>query len=180
MCRGFIVIWPKIYCVKNNISTTRILGIDPGFDRTGFGVVEAHGSDATWVAHGCLNTSKESSFSVRLQHMRDQLVEVIQTYQPAGVAVEQLFFQTNVKTAMKVGMARGVILLAIADAELPIVEITPNQVKQGLTGWGSADKKGIQMMVQKFLKLKEIPKPDDAADALAIAIVGGLLFRHHI
>ena len=155
----------------------RILGIDPGFDRTGFGVVDQKGSDAVWVHHSCLQTSKGDDFSLRLQQTRDGVKEVIKKFKPDCVAVEQLFFQTNAKTAIKVGMARGVILLAIADAGLPLVELTPNQVKQGITGWGAANKKGVQEMVKRFLKLKEIPKPDDAADALAIAIVGGLMAR---
>jgi crossover junction endodeoxyribonuclease RuvC len=91
------------------------------------------------------------------------------------VVIEQLFFSNNAKTAIRVGMARGVIFLAVADQKLPIVELTPNQVKQGLAGWGGADKKQIQFMVARLLKMKELPQPDDAADALAIALVGGLL-----
>jgi len=154
-----------------------ILGIDPGFDRTGFGVVLKQGSDATWVAHGCIQTSPKDTFAERLRKTRDGIVELITAYAPDCVAVEQLFFQTNAKTAIKVGMARGVIILALADAGIPIVELTPNQVKQGMTGWGAADKRQVAEMVQRFLKLKEVPKPDDAADALAIAIVGSLLYR---
>jgi crossover junction endodeoxyribonuclease RuvC len=156
----------------------RILGIDPGFDRLGYGIVELQGSQATWVNHGCVQTSKEDDYSFRLQRVRDGLKRVITEFSPEVVAVEDLFFQNNAKTAMKVGMARGVILLAIADAGLPLIEVTPNQVKQGLTGWGAADKKAMQQMVQMTLKLKEVPRPDDAADALAIAIVGGMFFRH--
>ena len=156
---------------------TRILGIDPGFDRTGFGVVDKRGSDAVWVAHGCIQTDASMGFSERLQMVRDGLERLIELHQPACAVVEQLFFQTNAKTAIKVGMARGVTLLAIADAGIPLIELTPNQVKQGMTGWGGADKKQIQDMVQRFLKLASPPTPDDAADALAIAIVGGLLYR---
>ena len=155
----------------------RILGIDPGFDRLGFGVVEMRGADVSWVAHGCLQTSKADDYSLRLQQVRDEMKRVIEEYKPVAVAVEQLFFSNNAKTAMKVGMARGVVLLAIQDAGLPLVEITPNQVKNGLTGWGGADKKQVQEMVMRTLKLKEIPKPDDAADALAIAIVGGFIYK---
>lgn len=159
------------------MSNIRVLGIDPGFDRTGFGVVEQRGSDATWVAHGCIQTSADDSFAKRLQQTRDGIVDLVRTHAPDCVAVEQLFFSNNAKTAIKVGMARGVIILALADAGVQIVELTPNQVKQGMTGWGAADKKQVAGMVQRFLKLEEIPKPDDAADALAIAIVGGLLYR---
>lgn len=155
----------------------RVIGIDPGFDRTGFGVIDQQGSDAAWVAHGCITTPATEDFSVRLRRMRDSLRDLLTAHRPACVAVEQLFFQTNAKTAIKVGMARGVILLAIADAEIPLVELTPNQVKQGIAGWGNADKRQVASMVQRLLKLKEIPTPDDAADALAIAIVGGLVYR---
>ena len=155
----------------------RILGVDPGFDRTGFGVVEKRGGDAIWIAHGCIQTDAKLPFEQRLICLRNELKNVIDLHQPACVAVEELFFQNNAKTAIKVGMARGVIILALADAGIPIVELTPNQVKQGITGWGAADKKSVQEMVKRFLKLHEIPKPDDAADALAIAIVGSLLYR---
>lgn len=160
------------------MSRIRILGIDPGFDRTGFGVIDQTGSTPTWIAHGCLQTSKTDDFSSRLQAVRDLIRELIATHHPDCVAVEQLFFQTNAKTAIKVGMARGVVLLAIADAGIPLVELTPNQVKQGVAGWGAADKKQVAEMVRRFLKLPEIPTPDDAADALAIAIVGAMLFKH--
>ncbi len=156
----------------------RVLGIDPGFDRLGFGVIELQGSNANWVSHGCVQTSKDDDYSLRLQQVRDGMKKAIQDFSPDVVAVEELFFSNNAKTAMKVGMARGVILLEIADAGISLVEVTPNQVKQGLTGWGAADKKAMQQMIQMTLKLKEAPKPDDAADALAIAIVGGMFFRH--
>ena len=155
----------------------RILGIDPGFDRTGFGVIDQRGSEATWVAHGCIQTLRGEELASRLKQTHDELVEIIKKYKPEVVGVEKLFFQTNVKTAINVSMGRGVIFLAIADAGLPIVEITPQQIKQGITGWGAAGKKGVQEMVKRFLKLTEVPKPDDAADALAIAIVSGLMYR---
>lgn len=150
----------------------RILGIDPGFDRTGFGVVDHIRGKLTWVYHGCLQTDKTSEFSFRLQQVRDAVAKTIKHFQPDVVVIEQLFFQTNVTTAIKVGMARGVIFVAAADGGVPIIELTPNQIKQGLTGWGKADKKQMQEMVRVTLKLEEIPKPDDAADALAMAIVG--------
>jgi crossover junction endodeoxyribonuclease RuvC len=155
----------------------RILGIDPGFDRTGFGVIDTRGSDAIWVAHGCIQTRAGDDFAERLKVVRNELKKLVDLHQPHCVAVEELFFQTNAKTAIKVGMARGVIVLTLSDAGLPIVELTPNQVKQGIAGWGAADKKQVQFMVQRVLKLKDVPKPDDAADALAIAIVGGMLYR---
>lgn len=155
----------------------RILGIDPGFDRTGYGVIQQRGSDAVWVAHGCIQTDRASSFAERLQCVRDHLKKVLMTHAPDCVAIEQLFFQTNVKTALTVGMARGVILLTVADAGVPVVELTPNQVKQGVAGWGGANKSQVGEMVARLLHLQAVPEPDDAADALAIAIVGGLLHR---
>ncbi|MCK9361413.1 crossover junction endodeoxyribonuclease RuvC [Patescibacteria group bacterium] len=155
----------------------RVLGIDPGFDRTGWGVIEDAGGKLSYIGCGCIQTSVEDAYEKRLQAVRDGLTELIQTHKPDVVAIEQLFFQTNAKTAIKVGMARGVAILAIADAGLPFVEPTPNQVKSGTTGQGNAEKKQVQEMVVRLLKLPSIPKPDDAADALAIAIVGGTLFR---
>jgi len=157
----------------------RVLGIDPGFDRTGFGVVDHQGSGVKWVAHGCIQTRAHDDFSARLQAMRDELQAVVKKFKPDCVAMEQLFFQTNAKTAIKVGMARGVMLITLADLGVPEVDVTPSQVKQGITGYGAADKKQIQAMVQRILALEDIPQPDDAADALAIAIVGGTLFKHH-
>ena len=155
----------------------RILGIDPGFGRTGLGVVDMRGSDATYVMHGVIETPKEDDFSERLLVLKQELVKTIEQYKPEAASVEQLFFSNNAKTVMKVSMARGVVLLTLAELRIPLVELTPNQVKQGIAGWGGADKKQVQGMVARFLKLKEIPKPDDAADALALAIVGGLLVR---
>lgn len=154
-----------------------ILGIDPGFGRTGLGVVEMRGSDATHVWHDVIETSKDQEFAERLQCVRNDVTEAIRKYQPACAVVESLFFQTNVTTAMKVGMARGVILLALADANVPVIDLTPNQVKQGIAGWGNADKKQVMEMVKRILKLEKAPRLDDAADALALAIVGGLMFR---
>ena len=155
----------------------RVLGIDPGFGRTGLGVVDVMGQDATHVWHSVIETAKEEDFVDRLVAVRNDVAETIRRFQPACACVESLFFQSNARTAMKVGMARGVILLALADAKIPLIEITPNQVKQGICGWGAADKKQVEQMVVRLLKLKEIPKPDDAADALAIAIVGGSMWR---
>lgn len=156
----------------------RILGVDPGFGRTGLGIVDVKGGEAEYVWHEVIETEKEEAFADRLQTVRNDLAEAIRRYKPDGAAVESLFFQTNVRTAMKVGMARGVILLALADAGLPIVEITPNQVKQGIAGYGNADKKQVEEMVCRLLRLKAAPKLDDASDALALAIVGGLLLKN--
>lgn len=155
----------------------RILGIDPGFDRTGWGVIEDTGGKLSYVGCGCIQTSADDSYEKRLQAVRDGLAELIRTQKPDVGSIEQLFFQTNVKTALKVGMARGVAILVMADAGLPFVEPTPNQVKSGTTGQGNAEKRQVQDMVVRLLKLPSIPKPDDAADALAIAIVGGTIFH---
>ncbi|MFA5130086.1 MAG: crossover junction endodeoxyribonuclease RuvC [Patescibacteria group bacterium] len=156
-------------------SPLRILGIDPGFGRTGLGVVDMKGSDAVHVWHSVIETSPEDLFETRLQAVRNDIVEAVRRFKPNIACVESLFFQTNAKTAIKVGMARGVAILALADAGLSIVDVTPSQVKQGIAGWGGADKQQVQEMVARLLHLKEIPKPDDAADALALAIVGGLI-----
>jgi crossover junction endodeoxyribonuclease RuvC len=153
----------------------RLLGIDPGFDRTGIGIVDHAGGKMAWVWHGCIQTSAKDPFAVRLQQTRDGLKQVLERAKPDAAVIERLFFQNNAKTAIDVGMARGVAVLAVADANVLLLELTPNQVKQGIAGWGAADKKQIQDMVQRLLQLKEKPKPDDAADALALAIVGGPL-----
>ncbi|MFA6100337.1 MAG: crossover junction endodeoxyribonuclease RuvC [Patescibacteria group bacterium] len=154
----------------------RVIGIDPGFGRTGIGVVEISGGAVHYIWHSCIDTPSTDDFSLRLQTLRDKLIEAIEEYKPQTASVEKLFFSSNVKTAINVGMARGVIMLALADAGLPVVELTPNEVKQAVTGYGSADKKQMQKMVACLLNLKEAPKSDDAADALAIAMAGGFTF----
>lgn len=155
----------------------RVLGVDPGFGRTGLGVIDIEKGDPVHVWHDVIETEKDEEFSSRLQAVRNDLAEAIRRFAPQCAVVESLFFQTNVRTAMKVGMARGVILLALADANVPIVEITPGQVKQGICGYGAADKKQVQDMVKRLLHLERAPRLDDAADALALAIVGGLVYR---
>ena len=154
----------------------RILGVDPGFGRTGLGVVDMKGGTGVHVWHSVIETSADMPFVERLQTVRNDLAEAIRRFAPAVASVEKLFFQTNVKTALNVGMARGVILLALVDAGLPLVELTPNEIKQAVAGYGGADKKQMQAMVARLLNLKEVPKPDDAADALAIALAGGYLW----
>jgi len=147
-----------------------ILGIDPGTARIGAGLIEYKDKKASVVCYDCLETSAKNSTAERLRDLHKQLTKFIKKHQPAVVAVEDLFFFKNVKTIIKVSQARGVILLAVAQAKLPVYEYTPLQIKQALTGYGRAEKKQIQQMVKVILNLKEIPKPDDAADALAIAI----------
>ncbi len=148
----------------------RTLGIDPGTAATGFGVVDEVDKKLSLVEYGCIKTPAGLGMPERLKMISAGLKEVIEKHNPENVAVEQLFFCTNAKTAIKVGEARGVILLTAAQAGLKISEYTPLQVKMALTGYGKADKKQVQYMVKNILGCKETPKPDDAADAIAIAV----------
>ena len=155
----------------------RILGIDPGYGRTGWGVVEKQNGDWKHVAHGCIETSVKDPFVERLIEIKIEIEKLIKEYKPTRAGVEGLFFAKNAKTAMKVGQARGVILLTLVDAGLVIDEFTPLQVKQALTGYGRADKNQMQKMVQLQLGLKDKPTPDDAADALAVALTCGFSMK---
>ncbi|MCX6038454.1 MAG: crossover junction endodeoxyribonuclease RuvC [Chloroflexi bacterium] len=150
---------------------TLVLGIDPGTATTGYGLVRdrADGSLES-VAYGTLRTPAGVAAHQRLSMLFHQLNEILLLHRPDSCAVEKLFFQRNISTAIAVGQARGVIMLAIAEAGLDMAEYTPNEVKQAVAGYGSAGKKQVQEMVRVLLALPEIPKPDDAADALAIAI----------
>lgn len=149
-----------------------VLGIDPGVARLGYGVLDVRGERIVASCHGCVETDKGLPHGERLLAVRDALRDVIAKYRPEVVAVEKLYFQTNARTAIVVGEARGVVMLTIAEAGLPAVEMTPMQVKQAVTGDGAADKAQIQKMVTMLLSLDSVPKPDDAADALAIAVCG--------
>jgi len=146
-----------------------ILGLDPGTAITGWGVIKV-GSETKMLAFGCIETDKNKNSVVRLKEIARDLTSLIEKYQPDEVAVEDLFFFKNLKTAIKVAQARGVLLVTSANAGLPVFEYTPLQVKQALTGYGRAEKQQIQWMVKEVLRLKQAPKPDDAADALAVAI----------
>ncbi|MDP3900630.1 MAG: crossover junction endodeoxyribonuclease RuvC [bacterium] len=147
-----------------------ILGIDPGIATTGFGVIAVSGQNLKLVDYGCILTKAGEAHSVRLKEIHDQLRGIIEKYQPDAGAVEKLFFASNVKTALTVGEARGVVMLTICQHKIPVYEYTPLQVKQAVSAYGKADKKQVQKMVKLLLNLKDIPKPDDAADALAVAI----------
>lgn len=147
-----------------------ILGIDPGTATTGFGVIEVAQGIKKYIDCGIITTAKTLPHAQRLAILAEDLVQLIATHKPDRVGIEMLFFATNVTTAMTVGEARGVVLLTMQQANIPIVEFTPLQVKQSTTSYGQADKKQMQLMVQKILSLPAIPKPDDAADALAIAL----------
>jgi crossover junction endodeoxyribonuclease RuvC len=146
------------------------LGIDPGIAITGYGVAREEPDGALIaLAYGTLETPKTDALPARLLSLRRQLAQLIDAWRPTESAVEALFFAANAKTAMIVGQARGVVLMTLHEAGLPIAEYTPLQVKQAIAGYGQADKRQMQAMVQLLYRLDALPRPDDAADALAIA-----------
>jgi crossover junction endodeoxyribonuclease RuvC len=147
-----------------------ILGIDPGTAAMGYGVVERTGSRLRAIDHGCLVTSPDLPMPERLLAIHGLLDDLMSLHEPAVVAVERLFFSRNAQTAIAVGQARGVVLLAAAQHGKPVREATPNEVKSAIAGYGAADKEQVQRMVQLVLGMAELPRPDDAADALAIAV----------
>jgi crossover junction endodeoxyribonuclease RuvC len=147
-----------------------VLGIDPGTAALGYGIVEAAAGKVREVDHGCLVTSPDSGLPDRLLAIHTLMTDLLALHEPALVAVERLFFSRNVQTAMGVGQARGVVLLAAAQHGVPVREATPNEVKSAIAGYGAADKAQVQRMVQMVLGMAALPTPDDAADALAIAI----------
>jgi crossover junction endodeoxyribonuclease RuvC len=147
-----------------------ILGIDPGIADTGYGVISEVGGKISCLSYGSIKTSPKDDLITRLDILHRELDKIIKKYQPNIASIEELFFSKNVKTALIVGQARGVILLTFKQNNLKFLEFKPSQVKQGVTCYGAANKSQVQKMVQMLLKLKEIPKPDDAADALAIAM----------
>ena len=147
-----------------------ILGIDPGTATMGWGVVRQEGSRLRYVQHGAITTPSSWPMPRRLGRLFDGVTELVAGYRPDAVAIEELFFNTNVTTAITVGQARGVALLAAYKAGAAVSEYTPLQVKQAVTSYGRADKRQVQEMVRTLLNLREVPKPDDAADGLAIAI----------
>ena len=154
-----------------------VLGVDPGIAITGYGLVRRTGHHLENLAFGTVRTPAGTPLPVRLLSLYRELRQLIVDYQPEAVAVEELFFCKNARTAMIVGQARGVILLAAADAGLAVAEYTPLQVKQAVVGYGRAEKRQVQEMVRILLALRELPKPDDAADALAIAICHAHSYR---
>lgn len=148
----------------------RVLGVDPGLAITGYGVVESDGERVRLVASSAIRTPARVPLAQRLAQLYDEMAAVLAAHRPAVLAVERLFFGRNVTTAMNVGQARGVVLLCAARHGVPVVEYTPTQVKQALTGYGSASKAQVQYMVQALLGLDEPPRPDDVADAIAVAV----------
>ncbi|MGF7060795.1 crossover junction endodeoxyribonuclease RuvC [Brassicibacter mesophilus] len=147
-----------------------IFGIDPGIAIVGYGIIEYQGNKFNVIDYGAILTGPEHPFPKRLKMVYDELNELLFKYKPDAIAIEELFFNKNAKTAIKVGQARGVQILAAMNNGIDIYEYTPLQVKQGVVGYGRAEKKQIQEMVKLLLNLKKVPKPDDVADALAVAI----------
>ncbi len=147
-----------------------VLGIDPGTAIMGYGVIDYQNSKHKPLAYGVLRTSKDDAAEYRLERLFYGVSELLEKHQPDIMAVEELFFNQNVTTAITVGQARGVALLAASMKKVKVTEYTPLQVKQAVVGYGRAEKQQVQYMIQRILGLKEVPKPDDAADALAIAV----------
>lgn len=147
-----------------------VLGIDPGTARTGYGIVSREGSRVSLLDYGCVETTNDRPLSDRLVLVHAAIADIIETHSPAAVGVERLFFNKNAQTAFAVGQARGVVLLAAAQRGLPVAEYGPHEVKMAVTGYGRAPKDQVQRMVQMVLGMAELPRPDDAADALAVAI----------
>jgi crossover junction endodeoxyribonuclease RuvC len=147
----------------------KVLGIDPGTAALGYGIVERTGGRLREVDHGCLTTSPDLSLPERLLAIHTLVEELLALHEPDFMGVERLFFSRNVQTALGVGQARGVVLLAAAQHGVPVREATPSEVKSAITGYGAADKEQVGRMVQLVLGMSELPRPDDAADALAIA-----------
>lgn len=149
-----------------------ILGIDPGIADTGYGFIRVKGASLECLAYGSIKTSAGLPLPDRLQTLYSELSALVKKYRPQVAGIEQLFFNKNVRTALIVGQARGVALLAVSQQGVPLLDFTPAQVKQAVSAYGQASKLQIQKMVKLILKLKELPRPDDAADALAVAICG--------
>lgn len=148
----------------------RIIGIDPGYAITGFGVIEYNGNHFELIKAGAIETKACVPFPNRLQKIYDDMTDLIEEYKPDAISIEELFFNTNTTTAIGVAQGRGAVLIAASKTATPIYEYTPLQVKQSVTGYGRADKKQVQSMVKAVLKLEKIPKLDDTTDAMALAI----------
>ncbi len=148
----------------------RILGIDPGIATIGFGAVDAQGQNISLVKCGVITTPAHTSLSSRLKRIYDDMAELLEIFKPDAVSVEELFFNTNITTGIAVAHGRGVILLACENAGVKIFEYTPLQVKQSVVGYGRAEKSQVMDMVRRICRLKAVPKPDDAADAVALAL----------
>ena len=151
----------------------RILGIDPGYAIMGYGIIDKNGNRFSPVTYGAITTEKTMRMPDRLKCLYNGLMDVIAEYQPEEVSIEELYFNTNAKTVIFVGEARGVAILACTNSGLPVYEYTPLQIKTSMTGFGRAQKPQVQAMVTRVLNLSAVPKPDDVADALAAAVCHG-------
>ena len=147
-----------------------IVGIDPGYAIVGFGVIDYTANKFTTINYGAVTTPAHTDFDERLQTIYNDTCTIFDRFKPAALAIEKLFFNTNTTTAIDVAQARGVILLAAKQRNIPVFEYTPLQVKQAVTGYGRAEKHQVMELTKQFLGLKAVPKPDDTADALALAI----------
>lgn len=162
---------------KIRMISMRILGIDPGYAITGYGIVDYVGNKFRVVDYGAITTEAGVPMPNRLLYMSVELNNLLMQYEPEAMAIEELFFSSNAKTAIAVGQGRGVALLEAARAGIDVFEYKPNQVKQAVAGYGRADKQQVQQMVKCILNLESVPKPDDTADALAIAICHAHSYR---
>lgn len=155
----------------------KIIGVDPGLGRTGWAILNEDSGKVSVAAYGCIETEKNSNEVKRLSIVNSSLDKIIKEQQPDVMAIEKLFFSKNVKTALSVGQSRGVALLAASENGLVVEEYTPLQVKIAVTGYGQADKRQVGQMIKSILKLETLPKPDDAADALAIALTHAVSYK---
>lgn len=154
-----------------------IMGIDPGFAITGYGILSYRGNKFSVIYYGAITTYASMKLPERLLILSQKLEELIEKYKPEAISVEELFFNKNIKTALTVGHGRGVAILSAAKSGIPVYEYTPLQVKQAVVGYGRAEKLQMQQMIKIILNLPEIPKPDDVADALAVAVCHAHSFR---
>ena len=159
--------------LRKDVSGLRILGLDPGIAIVGFGVIEAQRGQFHSLTYGAIRTEAGFPLSERLEIIYNDLTQLLDSLRPDAVAVEELFFNTNITTGISVAHGRGILLLACRQKDIPIYEYTPLQVKQSVVGYGRAEKRQVMEMVRRMLHLTEVPKPDDAADALAIALCHG-------
>ena len=147
-----------------------ILGIDPGYAIVGYGIIDYRNNHFKVIDYGAVLTDAKTPFNERLEIIYDRLMSIISEYSPEAMSIEKVFYNSNAKTVIDVSQARGVIMLAAQKSRLPVFEYTPLQVKQSVVGYGRADKKQVQEMTKRILSLEKVPKPDDTADALAMAI----------
>jgi len=175
LAKSEILLYNKLIIPKSLLNCKekiqlKILGIDPGFAIVGYGVIDYVGNKFTVRDYGAVTTNAGENIFHRLKQVYDEVSEIIARTKPDCMAIEELFFNTNTKTAITVAEARGILIIAALNAGIPVFEYTPLQVKQAVTGYGRADKNQVQQMIKILLNLEKIPKPDDVADALAIAI----------